>query len=95
MKKHKRFGEILKKQGKLTGKMIKNALKLQKDNPSRKLGEILITLNYITFDDITDTLRKQYATTGETPEGLDDWLSQEQIDSIVKDMTQESHNRKK
>ena len=89
MAEHKFFGEILKQDGKLTDKMIKKALKLQKDNPSRKLGEILVTLEFIKYDDITDTLRTQYASTGETPEGLEDWLSQDEIDKIIKEMTKE------
>ncbi len=87
MAEHKFFGEILKEKGKLTEEMIKKALELQRDNPGRKLGEILVTLEFIKYDDITDTLRKQYASTGETPEGLEDWLGQDEIDEIVKGMT--------
>ncbi len=88
MEEHKFFGEILKAKGKLTDEMIDNALKLQKDNPTRKLGEILVTLNYISYDDITDTITKQYKATGDTPEGLDKWLTQDEIDKIIKKMTE-------
>ncbi len=93
MEKHKFFGEILKAKGKLTDEMINNALKLQKDNPTRKLGEILVTLNYISYDDITDTITRQYEATGDTPRGLDKWLTQDEIDNIIKKMTKDNSNQ--
>jgi len=89
MKEHKYFGEILKEEGKITDEMIQKALELQKDNPTRKLGEILVTLNYITYDDITDTLLKQYESKGEPPQDLEEWLSQEEIDKILKKLSKE------
>jgi len=87
---HKYFGEILVKYGKLTDKQVKEALKLQKDNPDRKLGEILVTLNFIKYDDIIDTLKKQYKSSGTTPPGIDKWLGQDQIDKIINSIDEES-----
>jgi hypothetical protein len=86
MSNHKFFGEILIEEGKLTQKNLDNALALQKDNPTRKLGEILVTLEFIKFEDITDTLLAQYQETGETPEDASKWLSQDEIDGILKNM---------
>lgn len=80
---HKLFGEILAGEGKITKKQLKQALGLQKDNPERKLGEIMVTLNFIKYDDIIRTLKDQFRINGEKPEGIEKWLSQDEIDRIV------------
>lgn len=80
---HKYFGEILIEKGKLTKEQVQKALTLQKDNPERKMGEILVTLNYIKYDDIIDTIKKQYKSSGNTPLGIDKWLEQNEIDKII------------
>jgi len=80
---HKLFGEILIEEGKITDEQLKEGLKLQKDNPDRKLGEILVTLNYIKYEDITEALKKQYEHNGKTPPDVEKWLSQEEVDKII------------
>ncbi len=80
---HKLFGEILIEEGKITHQQLEEGLKLQKDNPERKLGEILVTLNYIKYEDIVETLKKQYEHNGKTPPGVEEWLSQEEVDRII------------
>ncbi len=85
----KLFGEILIEEGKLTREQVEKGLELQKDNPNLRLGEILVTLNYIKYDDIIDTLMKQYNDIGELPEGVDEWLTQDEIDEILNNMKNE------
>ncbi len=80
---NKFFGELLVEKGKLTKEQVKEALKLQKDNPERKLGEVLVTLNYIKYDDIVEILKQQYHTNGKAPVDAGEWLSQDQIDKIL------------
>jgi type IV pilus assembly protein PilB len=80
---HKLFGEILVEAGKITKEQVEEGLKLQKYNPQRKLGEILVTLNYIKYEDIVETLKFQYKLNGKTPPGIEKWLSQEEIDRII------------
>ncbi len=80
---NKFFGEFLVESKKLTKEQVKEALKLQKDNPERKLGEVLVTLNYIRYDDIVETLKQQYRSDGKPPTDVVDWLSQDQIDKIL------------
>lgn len=87
MEEHKFFGEILKEEGKLTDEIIEDALNLQKDNPDRKLGEILVTLNYIKYEDIKETLLKQYRSTGAPPKDVDKWLKQDEVDKIISSIT--------
>ena len=85
----KLFGEILIEEGKLTREQVEKGLELQKDNSNLRLGEILVTLNYIKYDDIIDTLMKQYNDIGELPEGVDEWLTQDEIDEILNNMKNE------
>ena len=84
------FGEILIEEEMLTREKIDEGLKLQKDNPSRKLGEILVTLGYIEYEDITSVLKTQYKSTGNKPHGIGKWLSQEEIDKIIDSMSKEA-----
>ena len=42
-----RFGELLISRGVITNDQLESALALQKDNPERKIGEILVTLGAI------------------------------------------------
>lgn len=83
---HKYFGEILIQEGKINKEQLNKGLNLQKDNSDRKLGEILVTLNFIKYDDIIDTVKKQYKLNGATPSDIDKWLSQSEVDAIIKSM---------
>lgn len=80
---HKLFGEIPMEEGKITHQQLEEGLKLQRDNPERKLGEILVTLNYIKYEDIVETLIKQYKADGKPPPGVEEWLSQEEVDRLI------------
>ncbi len=81
---HKYFGQILVENGVLTENQVQEALKLQHDNNDRKLGEILVTLNFIKYDDIIATLKKQFKESGVTPPGIERWLDQGEVDKIIK-----------
>ena len=86
---HKLFGEILIEKGKINEEQLNQALQLQKDNPERKIGEILVTLNYITFTDIKETLKVQYKLNGKMPPDIEEWLTQEEIDKLLKEIKNE------
>ncbi|MBN1899617.1 MAG: hypothetical protein JW827_12650 [Spirochaetes bacterium] len=80
---HKLFGEILVEKGKITQEQLDEGLQLQRDNPERKLGEILVTLNHLKYEDISSVLKEQYKEKGKTPPEVEKWLSQEEIDRII------------
>jgi general secretion pathway protein E len=56
----KRFGEILLDQGKLEPSGLERALLLQREEPGRRVGEILVRLGLIAHVDVAQTLSVQF-----------------------------------
>jgi type IV pilus assembly protein PilB len=54
--KKKIIGEILKEKRLITDEHLKQALEYQKNNPGKRIGEILIELGYINYEDLAKTL---------------------------------------
>ena len=51
-----RLGEILLEADVLTKRQLNKALAMQTAGDSRKLGEILVELDYINIDDLTEIM---------------------------------------
>ena len=51
-----RLGDILLEADVLTKRQLSRALAMQETGDKRKIGEILVDLNYITLDDLTDIM---------------------------------------
>jgi len=76
----KRLGEILLEEDVLTKRQLQKALDIQKSGDSRKLGEILIELGYLTIEDMTDVMMEQASSAKEEVEkGKRDLILQKQI----------------
>jgi hypothetical protein len=60
------IGEILVKEGLLTKSQLEEALELQKKNPKKKIGEILIECDYIDIESFTKYLAQQLKDQGLT-----------------------------
>jgi hypothetical protein len=58
------IGEILIKEGLLTESQLEEALDIQKKNPGKKIGEILIELDYIDIESFTKYLAQQLKDQG-------------------------------
>jgi hypothetical protein len=58
------IGEILIKEGLLTEPQLEEALEIQKKNPGKKIGEILIELDYIDIESFTKYLAQQLKDQG-------------------------------
>lgn len=54
------LGEILLEAGYITQEQLENALKIQKENKKKKLGQVLVELKYITPNDICIALATQF-----------------------------------
>ena len=54
-----KIGEFLINDNRITNEQLENALEVQKKEPG-KLGSILIRLGYVTEEDITQALSKQF-----------------------------------
>jgi hypothetical protein len=64
---------------------VRKALALQKDNPSRKIGEILVTLGAIDRQALFSCLREFFGIRPDSKE-LENWLDQEGVDKLVRSL---------
>ena len=76
----KRLGDLLLSAGVITKRQLAKACQKQVAGDTRKLGEILIDLNYITVEDITEIMMDQAsAVQSEQEKSKRDFLLQKQI----------------
>jgi len=58
------FGEELIQMGLINKAQLEEALAIQKQNPEKKIGEILIELSYINVDHMLAVVKKQLNDAG-------------------------------
>ncbi|PKL18129.1 MAG: hypothetical protein CVV49_07495 [Spirochaetae bacterium HGW-Spirochaetae-5] len=63
---------------------LNEALELQVDNKERLLGEILVTLGYLSKEDLIMALEMYMMMTDTDSPGIDEWLDQDEVDMILK-----------
>lgn len=78
-----RVGEFLVNNGIITGKLLKDALDLQKDNPDRLIGEILVTMGALSKEHLVMALEMFLMETDVNPGHVDEWLDQDEIDMMI------------
>ena len=54
-----RIGDLLIQGGFISEIQLERALELQRTQPEKKIGELLVELGYVSSGDIIDTLKKQ------------------------------------
>ncbi len=82
----KRVGEFLVENKIITIAQLKEALELQKDNKDRLIGEILVTLGYLTKEDLVMALEMYIVDSDVNPSHVDEWLDQDEVDMIIERM---------
>lgn len=78
-----RVGEFLVENGLITGNQLNDALEMQKFNKDRLIGEILVTLGYLSKEQLIMAMEMYLVVTGINPEHVDEWLDQQEIDMIL------------
>jgi len=58
------FGEELISQGLINSEQLEESLKIQKQFPEKKLGEIMIEMKYINIDQMIAVVKKQLNDAG-------------------------------
>jgi hypothetical protein len=58
------FGEELIAQGLINREQLEESLKIQKQFPEKKLGEIMIEMKYINIDQMISVVKKQLNDAG-------------------------------
>jgi len=81
-----RVGEFLVNNGIITGKLLKDALDMQKDNPSRLVGEILVTMGALSKEQLIMALEMYLMETDINPGHVDEWLDQDEVDMMIEKM---------
>ncbi len=79
-----KIGEFFVENGIINESQLKEALELQIDNKDRLLGEILVTLGFLTKEDLIMALEMFMMMTDSDNLGIDEWLDQEEIDMMLK-----------
>ena len=76
----KRLGELLLHADIVTKRQLQKAIDIKKDGDERRIGEILIDLDYITVPDLTEVMMEQATkATSEKEKSKRDFLLQKQI----------------
>jgi len=83
MSNFKRVGEFLVENGIITEDQLRASLELQKDNPQTAIGQIMVTLGYVSKEELIMAMEMYMIATGTTTDVSDEWLDQEEIDSLL------------
>lgn len=79
-----KIGEFFIENGIIDQSQLDDALELQKDNPDRRIGEILVTLGALTKEDLVMAIEMYMMMTDADDMGIDEWLDQEEVDLMMK-----------
>ena len=79
-----KIGEFFIENGIIDQSQLNDALALQKDNPDRRVGEILVTLGALTKEDLVMAIEMYMMMTDADDMGIDEWLDQEEVDLMLK-----------
>ena len=79
-----KIGEFFIENGIIDQSQLDDALDLQKDNPDRRIGEILVTLGALTKEDLVMAIEMYMMMTDTDNIGIDEWLDQEEVDLMMK-----------
>ena len=78
-----KIGAFLVENGIITPEQLSEALSLQKDNPERIIGEILVTQGLLSKEDLIMAIEMYVMTTGNDPAHADEWLDQDEVDMLI------------
>lgn len=82
----KRVGEFLIENKIINQAQLNEALELQNDNKERLIGEILVTLGYLTKEELVMALEMYIVDSDVSPSHVDEWLDQDEVDLIIERM---------
>ena len=79
-----KIGEFFIENGIVNQSQLKDALELQKDNPERRIGEILVTLGALSKEDLVMAIEMYMMMTDSDDMCIEEWLDQDEIDLMMK-----------
>lgn len=93
-KKDVRVGEFLVENGIITSDQLDSALKMQVDNEERLIGEILVTLGFLSKEEMIMAFEMYLMITDTPVSHVDEWLDQDEIDMIMTRIEEKEQNNK-
>ena len=81
--KEKMVGRFLVENSIITDSQLAEALVLQRDNPDRLIGEILVTQGVLSKEDLIMALEMFLMMTDSQIEHVDEWLDHDEIDMLI------------
>ena len=79
-----KIGEFFIENGIIDQSQLNEAIELQKDNPDRRIGEILVTLGALSKEDLVMAIEMYMMMTDTDNIGIDEWLDQDEVDLMLK-----------
>ena len=77
------IGEFLIQNGIITREVFEEASALQRDNPTRLIGEILVTLRAIPKENLIMAIEMYLVMTDSSVQHTNEWLDQDEIDILI------------
>ena len=87
-----KIGTFLVENGVITPDQLTEALSLQKDNPGRIIGEILVTQGLLSKEELIMAIEMYVMTTGNDPAHADEWLDQEEVDMLIEKIREKQNS---
>ena len=83
LKEDAEIGNFLVENGLITNEILNEVISIQKDNPKRLIGEILVTLGVMAKEEIIMAVEMFIIATNSSIQHTHEWLDQEEIDLLI------------
>lgn len=87
-----RIGEFLVENEMITEAELNDALDMQKDNPGRVIGEILVTMGLLSKEELIMALEVYMMLKDIVLDHIDEWLDQEEVDMLMERKERRKNN---
>ncbi len=78
-----KVGEFLVENDIITQHQLDEALQMQKDNPDKLVGEILVTQGVLSKEQVIMSIEMYMISTDHNVAMVDEWLDQDEIDMLI------------
>ena len=78
-----KIGEFLVEHGIITPEILEEVLSIQKDNPTRLIGEILVTIGAMAKEEVIMAVEMFLIMTNSSAQHTHEWLDQDEIDILI------------
>ena len=83
IKEDMKIGEFLVENGCITPEALDEVLAIQKDNPNRLIGEILVTIGAMSKEEVIMAVEMFLIMTNSSVQHTHEWLDQDEIDLLM------------